>query len=165
MMQKLVSELLQGLLSDRSNKWVTDTFGCSRVTAEAWRKGHRLVSDQYYFIAMKVCGLKPIFDQEAMAMIDYLEARIGRINLVLRVGYNKKYTRNIHAHNGLIVARWRYHTLLEVYTHEVNRDSSFVADINDRLRNRSSQRSEGDSRERWEGRERREGYASNNPLA
>jgi hypothetical protein len=139
MMRKLVSALLHGIVLSQDPKQVAEHFGCSRKTAEDWIKGIRLVSDDYYHIAMNTCGLKPITDQEAMSMIDYLLLRIGRHELSKAVGYAKPYAHNIHKHNGLIVNRWRYHKLLEVYTHEINNDPAFI--ISDKLRNRSSSES------------------------
>lgn len=139
MMRQLVSTLLHGIVLSQDPKEVASHFGCSRKTAEDWIKGIRLVSDDYYHIAMNTCGLKPITDQEAMSMIDYLLLKIGRHELSKLMGYKKPYAHNIHKHNGLIVSRWRYHKLLEVYTHEINNDAAFI--ISDKLRNRSGQKS------------------------
>jgi len=135
MMRQLVSTLLHGIIVvGRDPSEISRHFGCSRKTAEDWIKGIRLISDDYYHIAMNYCGLKPIFDQEAMAMIDYLLLKIGRHELSKAMGYAKPYAHNIHKHNGLIINRWRYHKLLEVYTHEINNDANFTAAPSSRLR-------------------------------
>jgi hypothetical protein len=139
MMRALVSQLLHGIVLSQDPKEVASHFGCSRKTAEDWIKGIRLVSDDYYHIAMNTCGLKPITDQEAMSMIDYLLLKIGRHELSKLMGYKKPYAHNIHKHNGLIVSRWRYHKLLEVFTNETNKDPAFTTGC--KLRNRSSSES------------------------
>ena len=90
-------------------------FGCSDKTILKWKNTAIEISDSFYEKAMTLCYYHPISDVDAERMINELLLRLSKRNLLARVGYARIYQNAIHKHNGLIVNRWRYHKLLEVY--------------------------------------------------
>ena len=114
-MRKLISDRVKERLKTMNTQKAAKYFGCSDKTILKWKNTAIEISDSFYEKAMTLCYYHPISDVDAERMINELLLRLSKRNLLARVGYARIYQNAIHKHNGLIVNRWRYHKLLEVY--------------------------------------------------